>query len=341
MYLAVIIPAYEPNMVLVQLLETLNTLYIGNETSVEFVVVDDGSVSSASREVFDKLNDIPRMTILKHPQNLGKGAALKTAIRYADENGVDLIVTADADGQHTAQDIKNVGDHAIKHQNFTIGSRDFKGDIPARSHFGNLITSKLFKLVFKLEISDTQSGLRAIPSRLFSELLSVKQNRYEYEFQSLINISKIERIDQVSIETIYEPGNPSSHFRPLMDSTLIYMVFFRYIFFVPIIALLDIAAFFTLSKSMEPTTAFAITRSISVLIYFFIMRNLVFHSQRHLVSQSVKFLVLVIINIVLMSSLLFSLKGTYSVAPVVIYVASTIILFVFNFAAQRYVIFKN
>lgn len=119
------------------------------------------------------------------------------------------------------------------------------------------------------------------------------------------------------------------------------MVFFRYIFFVPIIAVMDIAAFFTLSKSMEPTTAFAITRSISVLVYFFIMRNLVFHSQRHLVSQSVKFLVLVIVNIVLMSSLLFSLKGTYSVAPVVIYVASTIILFVFNFAAQRYVIFKN
>lgn len=178
MYLAVIIPAYEPNMVLVKLLETLSTLYDNDEPSVEFVVVDDGSISETSKEVFDKLRDIPRTTILQHSENQGKGAALKTAIQYADENGIDFIVTADADGQHTAQDIKNVGDHAIKHQNFTIGSRDFKGDIPARSHFGNLITSKLFKLVFQLEISDTQSGLRAIPSRLFSELLSVKQNRY-------------------------------------------------------------------------------------------------------------------------------------------------------------------
>ena len=196
MHIAIIIPAYEPNMVLLRLLEELNGLYDSAKYSVKYIIVDDGSLSETSKKTFAKINHLRRAVILKHQKNQGKGAALKTGIKYAHELNVDLIITADADGQHTADDIKSVGDYACEHQNFTIGSRDFKGGIPVRSQIGNFITSKLFKLVFKLNITDTQSGLRAFPSRLFDELLLIKQNRYEYEFQSLIEISKKNKLTQ-------------------------------------------------------------------------------------------------------------------------------------------------
>lgn len=131
--LAIIIPAYEPNVVLVKLLEDLSALYDNIEGHIDYIIVDDGSLSKTSKEVFQKIDNIPNAIVLKHQENKDKCAALKTAIQYAVSNKIDLVITADADGQHTAQDIKNVGDHSIKYQNFTIGSRDFKGDIPQKA----------------------------------------------------------------------------------------------------------------------------------------------------------------------------------------------------------------
>jgi len=58
-------------------------------------VVDDGSTDGTKAE----LSGLP-VTILEHYENLGKGAALKTAFRWALESGFDDIVTIDADGQH-------------------------------------------------------------------------------------------------------------------------------------------------------------------------------------------------------------------------------------------------
>ena len=81
MLLAIIIPAYEPNLILLQLLEELNSLYKQQEISVKYIVIDDGSTSKISKETFKKISDIPHSVIITHQENEGTGAALKTGIK--------------------------------------------------------------------------------------------------------------------------------------------------------------------------------------------------------------------------------------------------------------------
>ena len=206
---------------------------------------------------------------------------------------------------------------------------------------GNVVTSGLFSLFFRIKIKDTQSGLRAIPEHLFEKHLSIKQQGYEYEFECLINVARKEKIDQVSIQTIYEIGNPSSHFRPILDSTLIYMVFLRYVFFVPLIAFLDFIGFIIIANLVNSLVAFLIVRSFTIIIYFLIMRKIVFNSQKWFAAQLTKFLILVLFNLFTFSALFFMFGDTYFGAPAILYFACTIALFGFNFLAQRYIVFNR
>ena len=100
----IVIPAYQPAAKLVDLVQDLS----GDGRAI--VIVDDGS-STQCREVFSRAAALPNVTLLAHAINLGKGQALKTAFNHvlltagADAVGV---VTADADGQHLAVDIRRI-----------------------------------------------------------------------------------------------------------------------------------------------------------------------------------------------------------------------------------------
>ena len=91
----VIIPAYNENVVLRTVIEELLTLQIN------IVVVDDGS----AEHLYSLLKQLP-VYVLRHRINLGQGAAIQTGIEFALSKKADIIVTFDADGQHTAGDIE-------------------------------------------------------------------------------------------------------------------------------------------------------------------------------------------------------------------------------------------
>ena len=100
----VIIPAYKPDE---KLISTLNDLTVAGFSDI--LVVDDGSGTEFA-PIFDQVKEIPACTLLRHPVNRGKGAALKTAMTYFLDNRPEQagVVTADADGQHLAKDIAAV-----------------------------------------------------------------------------------------------------------------------------------------------------------------------------------------------------------------------------------------
>lgn len=224
----VIIPAYNPDNKLIRLVEELEML------GEHVLIVDDGS-SKKCRSVFEELENRYKCEIKHHGINKGKGAALKTGIRYAAEHYPDCIgyITADADGQHTPEDIIKISETLQNDMySFVLGTRNFndKG-IPFKSRWGNKITSIVFFLTTGKKCLDTQTGLRGIPSRLFMACLSIPGNRYEYEMNMLMNFAyKGNTFVSVPIETIYLENNKSSHFHPLKDSVRIYMNIFRYSF---------------------------------------------------------------------------------------------------------------
>ena len=229
MNIAIIIPAYHPDGKLTALLETLTDARLR-----DILLIDDGSGESC-RNLFEEIRTrFPGVTILEHECNQGKGAALKTAFAHLQAHRPEIraAVTADSDGQHTAQDIRSVMDVMQENSRALIlGARSFDREVPWRSSFGNRLTRFLMRIFFGIRLQDTQTGLRGIPAELFPELLGIPYNRYEFELEMLILAARGKyRILEVPIHTIYLDNNASSHFRPFVDSAKIYSVLFRNLF---------------------------------------------------------------------------------------------------------------
>lgn len=218
----VVIPAYNPDEKLITLLKNIQ-LYL----EAQVILVNDGS-SSTNQPIFEKAKQYA--ILLEHSRNMGKGQALRTAFAYLKKTNTQaVVVTADADGQHTIKDIDRLAQAANQLPNrLILGVRKFTEDIPFRSRFGNKLTRFLFKLQTGVGVSDTQTGLRAFHSQLLPFMLSIGGNRYEYEMNMLIKASQELAIIEVPIQTIYINDNASSHFHPIRDSLLIYKNLFLF-----------------------------------------------------------------------------------------------------------------
>lgn len=215
----VCIPAYKPDHRLLELVEALE-----NTGLIRIVLADDGSGSEYT-PIFYRAEELG-CTIVHHEHNMGKGAALRTGIEKAvHQFGQKInIITADADGQHLAQDIVRIADAMDTYpDHLVLGVRDFdKENVPPRSRMGNRITSAFFKAATGVSCKDTQTGLRGIPASLIPLALRVKGDRYDYEMNFLTEAVKRAPLIMLPIETVYEDDNESSHFRPVRDSFLIY-----------------------------------------------------------------------------------------------------------------------
>lgn len=214
----VIIPAYKPNERLISIADELWSF------GCRIIVVDDGS-GERYKPVFDKVSDI--CIILRHSENRGKGAAIKTALTYIKNEIWDETVVGvmDSDGQHLTKDMMKVVETSGIHEKaLVLGVRMIGNNMPLRSRIGNQITRMIFWLISGVKVSDTQTGLRAFNIELINKLLSVEGERYEYEMNVLMAAAKAKiPIEEVPIDTIYsDKNNFGSHFRIFWDSVKIY-----------------------------------------------------------------------------------------------------------------------
>ncbi len=224
----VVIPAYEPDLKLLGVVKDFQE----QAPSFPIVIVNDGS-STKCDSLFTEAEAIPNVTVLRHPQNRGKGAALKTAYAYIAEHypAVEGILTVDADGQHLIGDSLRVVEAWKAHPDMLItGGRQFKGEVPLRSRFGNGITRGVFHLTTGKRLYDTQTGLRAFSVGRVPEMLALHGDRYEYEIHQLLYCCTASTgVFEVPIETVYLENNQSSHFDTLRDSVKIYKVIFKFL----------------------------------------------------------------------------------------------------------------
>ena len=217
MKIIVLIPAYKPEKKLTNLAEELS------KNGLSVVIVDDGSGVSF-RNVFDKSEKFAE--VVHCEKNGGKGRALKRGIGYISERFVPpyIIVTADADGQHKVTDILRVAETASADpDSLVLGTRTISSDMPTRNWLGNLLTKAAFLLSSGKFLNDTQTGLRGFSDRMIPFMLGVKGSRYEYEMNVLLLWARSNSpITEIPINTIYEDGNSTSHFKAIRDSIIIY-----------------------------------------------------------------------------------------------------------------------
>lgn len=207
----VVIPSLNPGEALPSLAQDL----LGRGADV--LIVNDGS--SRGLDAFEKVREFGG-TVIGYGQNRGKGHALKTGFAHLREAGFGgTVVTADADGQHLPHDIERVA--RASHDDpsrIVLGVRDLE-HMPGRSRLGNALACSLVHHLTGACIQDTQTGLRAFDAAFLTEASFFSGERYEYEMEALMSVmNTFQGVIQVPIETIYEPGNASSHFRPIQDS---------------------------------------------------------------------------------------------------------------------------
>jgi glycosyltransferase involved in cell wall biosynthesis len=173
------------------------------------LVVDDGSS--------DDTADVARgagATVLQQRPNQGKGAALRTGFRRALDDGVDAIVTLDADGQHDPEEIpKFLSAYERDRADLVIGLRNFRAMPPLR-RLSNNVGRFAFSWAVGREIADNQSGYRLISRRLAEATLRSDEHGFAFEVEQITTCIRIGgTITWVPIRTIYA-GAPS-HIRPI------------------------------------------------------------------------------------------------------------------------------
>ena len=287
--ISVVLPSLDPDEKLIAVVDGL--LEYGFS---DIILVNDGSKQENLHYFTDLAAQHPEIHLLHHEVNKGKGAALKNAFRYFLANRPEGygVVTVDGDNQHHPADTRACCEHMLETGHAVLGCRDFnQEDVPARSSFGNKTTSMIFKVFVGMTISDTQTGLRALPRPVLEELVEVYGDRFEYETNMLLAFkTKGIAFDEVKIRTVYIEENKSSHFRVIHDSWRIYKLilahFFRYTLSSLVSAVVDTGAFSALSwffgrflNGLALTAAAGIlARVISSLLNFFMNQKLVFQT---------------------------------------------------------------
>jgi len=341
---ALIIPAYKPAKELLGLLEQ----FAGNPEFLP-VVVDDGSGPEFA-PIFDALPG--GVTLLRHPENRGKGAALKTAFRHVLEAmpQCGLAVTADADGQHRYADILKVCQRAAAHPGaLVLGSRKFEGDVPLRSRFGNGITRKVFSVASGVSVYDTQTGLRAFDRDVLKRFADIPGERYEYEINMLLTAAQsgIPIIEEW-IETVYLEDNASSHFNPFKDSLKIYMCILKFAASSLLAFVIDyvlVLLFSALTRSWGPAASLNFSviaaRLISATVNFTVNRSVVFKGNESLGKALLKYALLAAavlgLNLLLMHLLTLRLGWPIPLAKIVV----EVLLFCMNFVVQGKFVYRK
>ena len=233
------------------------------------IVCDDGS-SDMTAKIAEDMGAI----LVKHPKNLGYGAAIRTIFLKAKDLESDVLVTLDGDGQHQIVDVEKILKPIEKNQaDIVIGSRflDKKSDVPKYREFGINVITKVTNVTIKNKLTDAQSGLRAYSKKVLSEI-SLSDLGMGISTEILIKASsKGLKIVEVPITVSYagetSTQNPLSHGTSVMFSTIKYISIEHPIKFygIPAFICLIVGFFFTYLAIQYYTTFGKLSTNLTIL----------------------------------------------------------------------------
>lgn len=351
MNITIVLPSLNPDEKLLMVVNALR-----DKGFDDIVVVNDGS-DQEHREPFKIISEFKECHVLTHEVNKGKGRALKTAFSYILDRGKETlgVITVDGDNQHHVDDIYACYEAMVKESDKVIlGSRDFSLDnVPFKSKFGNKCTSLVFKLACGINITDTQTGLRAIPYEYLPMLTKLKGERFEYETNMLLEMKAAGvEFEEVTIRTIYIDENATTHFNQLTDSFKIYAVILKFILGSCMSFVIDIGLFtligFLLRDKLDDSIRILIAtfgaRAVSSLFNFAFNRKVVFKSKENIVGTMVKYYILCAVQMLASYGLVFLFVECLHITNLwetIVKLLVDTFLFLISFQIQREWVFKN
>ena len=332
MKIALIVPAYHPTKDMLPMLERFAA-----DPDFVPVVVNDGSGAE-----YDAIfAGVPEgCVLLNHEVNRGKGAALKTALKYVLDERPDCLqaVTADADGQHRYEDIRMVVESARQRPGtLVLGSRAFDGNVPFKSKFGNGITRQVFAIASGVKIRDTQTGLRAFDRACMEKFRDIPGDRYEYEINMLLYAAR-EGIDmrEETIETIYIDDNSASSFHPFRDSFKIYACILKFAASSMLAFVIDAIMVLVMMRVTggQARLSQIVARVVSASVNFIVNKKVVYQSKQNWVPELLKYAMVVAfnlaVNLLVVKPLSDLMGGRFFLA----YIVVQLLMYMLNFVLQ-------
>ncbi len=344
MKIIALIPAYKPEMSMLDLLKEIH-----EASTIDTVVVNDGS-GGEFKEIFESAKEYAH--VIQYEVNRGKGSALKTGLKYIKDSYKEdyIVVTMDADGQHTLKDALKLCTYIENQDNdLVLGKRYFGKDVPLRSRFGNALTRLVYKLATRVDVYDTQTGLRAFSYKIMDLMLEIKGERYEYEMNVLMECAREHiRIKEIDIETIYINNNEGSHFNVLRDSYKVYKEIFKFCASSIVCFLLDYlmyVLFLRFTIGINPVHSSAISnvlaRIISSVVNFTLNKKLVFKRKGDTAKLAMSYFALVIAIMLANTSLLAFLVSGFGMGKIPAKIVTEIVFFGLSWLLQKRWVFKR
>jgi glycosyltransferase involved in cell wall biosynthesis len=181
----------------------------------DVVVINDGS-----RDDTAAVARAAGAEVIDHPQNRGKGAALKTGFAHAIKNGFDVVVTLDADGQHLPHEIpKFLKSREETKADLIIGGRSHLfGEMLPRRRLANRFSAWSIAKASKTGITDSQSGFRLYSANLLRSV-RLRTDGFDLESEVIVRAGVGGfKVLTIPIDLGFVDGISTSHYKPLKDT---------------------------------------------------------------------------------------------------------------------------
>ena len=192
---SIIVPVYNEAENLKKLLGQIHSLGLPDS---EIIVVDDGS-SDGSAEIAMAAG----ANVVRHPYNIGNGAAVKSGMRAAKGR---FILLMDGDGQHKPEDIPKLLADADRYH-MVVGARAKGSKLRMHRNLANMVYNLLASYVTRFKVQDLTSGFRVIRRRDALRFIDLLPNTFSYPTTlTLACLRSGLTVQYVPIQTLYRAG---------------------------------------------------------------------------------------------------------------------------------------
>ncbi len=168
---SVVIPAYNEGGIIGKVINEVRSVLTANDLDHEIIVVDDGS-----RDDTADAAQAAGATVIRHPYNIGNGAAVKRGIRRAEG---DVIVLMDGDGQHDPHDIPRLLEHIPAYE-MVVGARTKESEAQLHRNVANRFYNSLASYIAGRKVEDLTSGFRAIDAAVAKRVAYLFPRGFSY-----------------------------------------------------------------------------------------------------------------------------------------------------------------
>jgi glycosyltransferase involved in cell wall biosynthesis len=174
------------------------------------IIVDDGSTDATGSVALGM-----GVQVIRHEKNRGKGAALKSGFSAARSQGLQGVITMDADGQHLCDDIHRLTRQG-KAYDLVVGYRKNTDVMPLMRKIVNRTTSLVISILTDTNMPDVQCGFRYVDLKMFDRV-TLNTNHYQTESEMIFYAKRSGcRVGFFPVATVY--GNEKSYIRPFIDT---------------------------------------------------------------------------------------------------------------------------